>query len=165
MFPKLLLALSLSLVLFMIYWGLLTYYPEILGFESVNTVTMVPPIPEMIYNPVPEPIYRPMPPPEASMPMPTETPTPVVTGADPMRAPNAPSEETQELRHPERLFEPAVKSKNTQIAVEGGLASANANATSEALQVFSPEMAQNGGEFMEGVFPLDSTSGSSFATF
>jgi hypothetical protein len=157
MFPKLLLALSLSLALFMIYWAILTYYPEILGFEPVNTVTMVPP---MI-----EPIYRPMPPPEVPMPMPSETPIPVVMAADPMRAPNAPSEEPQELRHPERLFEPAVKSKNTQIAVESGLASANANATSEALQVFSPEMAQNGGEFMEGVFPLDSTSGSSFATF
>jgi hypothetical protein len=158
MFPKLLLALSLSLVLFMIYWGVLTYYPEVLGFESVNTVTMVP---------VVEPVYRPMPPPEIPMPMPmpSETPTPVVMAADPMQAPNASSEEPQELRHPERLFEPAVKSKNTQIAVDSGIASANANATSEALQVFSPEMAQNGGEFMEGVFPLDSTSGSSFATF
>jgi hypothetical protein len=161
MFPKLLLALSLSLVLFMIYWSILTYYPEVFGFESVNTFT--------VNTPIAEPIYKPMPLPEAPMPMPmpmpTETPTPVVMAADPMRAPNAPSEETQELRHPERLFEPAVKSKNTQIAVESGLASANANATSEALQVFSPEMAQNGGEFMEGVFPLDSTSGSSFATF
>lgn len=159
MFPKLLLALALSVVLFMIYWSVLTYYPEIFGFESVDAVVMVP---------LPAP-YRPMPPPEAPMPMhvptPSETPIPDVVAADPLRAPNAPSEETQELRHPERLFEPAVKSKTTQVAVESGLASANANATSEALQAFSPEMAQNGGEFMEGVFPLDSTSGSSFATF
>ena len=156
MFPKLLLALTLSIVLFMVYWGILTYYPEIFGFESVDPVVMMPlPTP---YKPIPQPeapIYMPMP-------IVSETPIPDVAAADPLRAPN---EETQELRHPERLFEPAVKSKNTQIARDSGLASANANATSDALQAFSPEMAQNGGEFMEGVFPLDSTSGSSFATF
>lgn len=156
MFPKLLLAVALSIILFIIYWGILTYYPEVFGFESPDTVTMNPP-------PVYEPIYKPMPAPELPMPAPPiETPIPVVMAADPMRGP---SEETQELRHPERLFEPAVKSKNTQIAIESGLASANATATSEALQAFSPEMAQNGGEFMEGVFPLESTSGSSFASF
>lgn len=156
MFPKLLLALTLSIVLFMIYWAILTYYPEIFGFESVDPVAMVP----LPIIPQPEaPRHMPMPMP---MPIVSETPIPDVAPADPLRAPN---EETQELRHPERLFEPAVKSKNTQIAIDSGLASANANATSDALQAFSPEMAQNGGEFMEGVFPLDSTSASSFATF
>uniref|UniRef100_A0A6C0BJK3 Uncharacterized protein n=1 Tax=viral metagenome TaxID=1070528 RepID=A0A6C0BJK3_9ZZZZ len=152
MFPKLLLALTLSIVLFMVYWGILTYYPEIFGFESVDPVVVVIPQPEA-------PMHMPM---HMPMPIVSETPIPDVVPADPLRAPN---EETQELRHPERLFEPAVKSKNTQIAMDSGLASANANATSDALQAFSPEMAQNGGEFMEGVFPLDSTSGSSFATF
>jgi hypothetical protein len=162
MFPKLLLALVLSIFLFIVYWGITTYYPEAFGLE-------IHPVPYMNPPSAAENVYAPMPPipsMPAKPPMPLknipENTIPVVMASDPMQAP---SEETQELRHPERLYEPAIKSKNTQIAVDSGVANPHVNTTAEALQVFSPEMAQNGGEFMEGVFPLDSTSDSSFATF
>ena len=53
------------------------------------------------------------------------------------------------MRYPERLFGPAPKPNKTELAVGAGVASENGG-VNQALQSFSPEFAQNGGEFLEG---------------
>ena len=54
------------------------------------------------------------------------------------------------LRYPERFFGPAPEPANTQIALESGVAGIENAEVSQAIQTFSPEMAQNGGQFIEG---------------
>lgn len=54
------------------------------------------------------------------------------------------------MRYPERLFGPAPKPNKTEIAVSAGVASPEQQVVSQALQTFSPDFAQNGGEFIEG---------------
>ena len=54
------------------------------------------------------------------------------------------------MRFPERLFGPAAKPNKTELAVGSGVASPQHAVVNEALQTFSPEFAQNGGEFIEG---------------
>lgn len=58
-----------------------------------------------------------------------------VEGEQPMR---------DSLRHPERSFGPGADNTETRIAAEAGVASKNGG-------MFSPEFAQNGGEFMAGI--------------
>jgi hypothetical protein len=54
------------------------------------------------------------------------------------------------MRYPERLFGPAPKPNKTELAVSAGVASPFQQPVSQALQTFSPDFAQNGGEFIEG---------------
>ncbi len=54
------------------------------------------------------------------------------------------------MRYPERLFGPAPKPNKTELAVSAGVASPVQQPVSQALQTFSPDFAQNGGEFIEG---------------
>jgi hypothetical protein len=60
------------------------------------------------------------------------------------------------MRYPERLFGPAPKPNKTELAVSAGVASPEQQRVSQALQTFSPDFAQNGGEFIEGgIFASD----------
>ena len=75
-----------------------------------------------------------------------------------------PYEETEEsasipqrLRHPERMFNPAPSKEVREIAVASRVASASASQAANALNSFTPEFAQNGGEFMQGIFANDSS--------
>jgi hypothetical protein len=71
----------------------------------------------------------------------------------------------ERLRHPERSFGPAVVSDETEHAVASGIASNAAQITSNAYQMFGPEMAQNGGSFLEnGVMANDSQLESSYSS-
>jgi hypothetical protein len=54
------------------------------------------------------------------------------------------------MRYPERLFGPAPKPINTTIPVASGTASQLTSGVNTALQTFTPEFAQNGGEFISG---------------
>lgn len=83
--------------------------------------------------------------------------------------PYAPNEESaahpERLRHPERMFQPAPSNTSVDIGEAAGIASASANQASNAMQAFAPEMAQNGGEFMQGIFANDSAESGSFSSF
>lgn len=70
----------------------------------------------------------------------------------------------ENLRHPERMFRPPPANDNTQIAVQAGLASQGSAAPSQTAQ-FAPEMAQNGGFFMDGVMANDTFEDSSIAMY
>lgn len=83
--------------------------------------------------------------------------------------PYAPSEESasipERLRHPERMFKPAPSNNTAEIAEASGIASSSSNQAANALQSFAPEMAQNGGEFMNGIFANDSSESGNFSEF
>ena len=63
-----------------------------------------------------------------------------------------------DLRFPERLFGPAPQPNKTELAVSAGVASPETQVVSQALQTFSPDFAQNGGQFIEGGIFANDTS-------
>ena len=65
-----------------------------------------------------------------------------VQGETPMR---------DSLRHPERMFGPGVENTDTRMAEASGVA----GKAGVAQSTFSPEFAQNGGEFMQGILAND----------
>jgi hypothetical protein len=83
--------------------------------------------------------------------------------------PYAPNEESssmpERLRHPERMFQPGPDNSTRGIAEASGVASASASQAGNALQTFTPEFAQNGGEFMQGIMANDSAESGSFSAF
>ena len=83
--------------------------------------------------------------------------------------PYMPNEESasipERLRHPDRMFQPAPSNVTHAIAEASGVASASANQAANALQAFTPEFAQNGGEFMQGIFANDSAEPGSYSAF
>ena len=64
------------------------------------------------------------------------------------------------MRHPERSFGPGVDNTGTKRSVNSGTASDSVNS---AVSSFSPEFAQNGGNFMEGISANDMGAGSEYA--
>ena len=86
----------------------------------------------------------------------------------PEERPNDPYDETNSelplkgnMRQPERSFGPGVNNTGTQRSISAGTA---ADAVNASLSSFSPEFAQNGGNFMEGISANDMSGGSEYAT-
>jgi hypothetical protein len=83
--------------------------------------------------------------------------------------PYMPNEESasipERLRHPERMFKPAPMNDTREIAEASGVASSSAAQAAQALQAFTPEFAQNGGEFMQGIFANDTTEPGAYSSF
>lgn len=71
----------------------------------------------------------------------------------------------ERLRHPERMFQPGPDNTTHGIAEASGIASAAASQTGNALQTFTPEFAQNGGEFMQGIMANDTSEPGGFSAF
>lgn len=72
------------------------------------------------------------------------------------------------LRHPEAMMSNAATDRfaTLESAVASGVASDVKRPTSVDEQAFSAEMAQNGGQFMNGIFAFDSTdTGTQFSAF
>jgi len=65
------------------------------------------------------------------------------------------SEMRERLRNPDRMFKKASKPDTGDIAADGGLASFRGVTSRDTPQQFSPELAQNGGEFMDNIFAND----------
>jgi len=63
------------------------------------------------------------------------------------------------------MFRPAPDNNTVEIAEASGIASASANQAANALQAFAPEMAQNGGEFMNGIFANDAMETTGYSSF
>lgn len=64
----------------------------------------------------------------------------------------------EDLRHPERMFNAGGDHSGTRRAVEAGVAGDTTGAPAPVGK-FSPDFAQNGGEFMTGIFANDLTKG------
>lgn len=71
----------------------------------------------------------------------------------------------ERLRHPERMFQPGPDNSTRGIAEASGIASASSTQAANAMQAFTPEFAQNGGEFMQGIMANDSSEPGSYSTF
>jgi hypothetical protein len=63
------------------------------------------------------------------------------------------------------MFEPAPANSSVDIGDASGVASASANQAGNALQAFTPEFAQNGGEFMQGIFANDIAEPGMYSAF
>jgi hypothetical protein len=63
------------------------------------------------------------------------------------------------------MFSPGVKNNNTTLRVSSAVDTPSVQVTSQALQTFSPETAQNGGFFMQGISANDTQSDAEYATF
>jgi hypothetical protein len=104
-------------------------------------------------------------PPNATSSLEAQTP-PDVRGQDPLDDVNSSNDFQDNLRHPERLFSPGMKQTDKHTAVMSGVASTVSGGTSShAIQLFSPEMAQNGGEFMEGIVANDTLDDREYSAF
>ena len=83
--------------------------------------------------------------------------------------PYGPNEESaahpERLRHPERMFQPAPDNNTHSIAEASGIASASSSQAGHAMSSFTPEFAQNGGEFMQGIMANDTTEPGMFSAF
>lgn len=174
MFNKLLLAVILAAALFVGYLLLTAAYPKAFGgdafypnIKDASIPDSAPPV--QTYPPVePERVITPGGPsaPNAKVPSPPEElEPPEVNAKDPYDNPNSSSFLQDNLRHPERLFSPGVQPTNTSLAVESGVASQYEQTTSQAIQKFSPEAAQNGGMFLQGVAANDTLQDTEYATF
>jgi hypothetical protein len=67
------------------------------------------------------------------------------------------------LRHPERMFNAGGEHSGTKRGVESGIAGDTKGAPAGPAGKFSPDFAQNGGEFMNGIFANDMVKGDNFA--
>ena len=67
------------------------------------------------------------------------------------------------LRHPERAYRPAPSQQHTSIAVQSGLASHQTDSVYGSSS--DPEMINNGGEFMSGVYANDRFDDTTFSSF
>jgi len=72
----------------------------------------------------------------------------------------------EDLRHPERFFGPAPTADNVAIAAASGVAGLPGSTTPQAVQTFSPDFAQNGGEFVDGgIFANDAGENPNYSAF
>ena len=91
--------------------------------------------------------------------------SPPETAHDPYEATEESAAIPERLRHPERMFQPAPSNQTHDIATASGVASASASQAADALNAFTPEFAQNGGEFMQGIFANDSAEPGGYSPF
>jgi hypothetical protein len=96
--------------------------------------------------------------PEPPVRMPEESPF------DPQEQSYESSDIPERLRHPERMFGPGLVNDQTSVASESGIASQAHVVTQNSFQQFGPELAQNGGSFLDGgVIANDSTLPTSYS--
>ena len=167
MFDKLLIAVFCAIVLFVI-WSYITYTnkPVEENLAMPYMPAYAPPTEQQVRI---EPTRTVSPggpnPPNAASTEEDESSSPEVNPKDPYDDTNSSGNLKDNLRHPERMFSPGIKNTDTSIQVYSGVASPGTQGTSQALQTFAPEAAQNGGEFMHGIAANDTMSNTEFAAF
>ena len=162
MFDKVLLAVLVSAGLFVVY----LVFTKQLKIEAFEVPAPAPPV----LNYPPADIPRTITPGGPNTPNQTAPPEAVVeripgpVDSDPYDETYGSSNIKDNLRYPERFYGPAPQPNNTQIVLESGLAGIESSKPAIALQTFSPEMAQNGGQFIEGgVFANDTDEKTSYS--
>jgi hypothetical protein len=171
MFNRILIALALAVVAFVVYLLLKSYKPSWFGFDSFSSTPAAAPSLELQARVEPPRTVSPAGPnppnvaPQPPTPEEERQPPPDVTARDPLDDPNSSGDLQDNLRHPERSFSPGLKPTDVDRSVMSGVASSRSMTSSQALQTFAPEMAQNGGEFMQGIAANDTMSDTEFAAF
>jgi hypothetical protein len=86
--------------------------------------------------------------------------------SDPLEDDYGSSQMEDNLRYPERMYGPAPKPNQTNIAVASGVASSLNSGVNRALQTFHPDFAQNGAEFIPGgIFANDVFDNPNYSAF
>lgn len=162
MSDRLTLAIGLAAVAFLAY---LIYN----SYRTKEAFEVPAPAP-LILQPIPEPprTVAPAGPSPPNQSPPEDMPAvrlPAPDDSDPYDETYGSSDLQDNMRYPERLFSPAPKPTNTSLAVGADLASYHEQTVSAAIQTFKPELAQNGGSFMEGIFANDTTSSPNYSAY
>lgn len=90
------------------------------------------------------------------------TKIPEAVASDPYEATNSEVPVGDTMRHPENSFGPGIVNSGNSISVNAGISS---KVTQEGTSNFSPEFAQNGGQFMDGVFAHSVNSDDVYSDF
>lgn len=159
---RLFLAVLLAAAAFLAYSVFNSYRSK----EAFEVFAPAPPI----YQPIPEPprTVAPAGPSPPNQSPPDEMPPvrlPAPGDSDPYGEDYGSSDIQDNMRYPERLFGPAPKPNNTSLAVGADVASFHEATVSQAIQTFKPELAQNGGEFMDGIFANDTNTDPNFSAY
>jgi hypothetical protein len=173
MFQNILTVVSVLLIGYIVYrigflvWN--KYYKTSNLFDSFKSSQSVP-MPSLL-SPQ-EVTQQPPEPPKVVSPSGPNPPNTEATSNEPVRIPEErpmdPYDKAESevpiknnMRNPERSFGPNVDNSGTGRSVVAGTAS---NAVSSSLSSFSPEFAQNGGDFMDGIKANDFSVGDEYAT-
>jgi len=163
--PQMSFRIGLLLGLLFLLSAILWFMPRE-GFQSLNTSA---PAPVLQHQPVIYPARNVVP---GGPSTPNQAPDYTeerMTSPEVANDPYAPNEESaaipERLRHPERMFQPGPDNSTRGIAEASGIASASASQAGNALQTFTPEFAQNGGEFMQGIMANDSSDPGMYSAF
>ena len=163
--PQMSFRIGLLLALLILLSAILWFMPRE-GFQSLNTSA---PAPVLQHQPVIYPARNVVP---GGSSTPNQAPDYTeerMTSPEIANDPYAPNEESaaipERLRHPERMFQPGPDNSTRGIAEASGIASASASQAGNALQTFTPEFAQNGGEFMQGIMANDSSDPGMYSAF
>jgi hypothetical protein len=171
MFEKALLVIGLILIGYVLYPLVMAilnkYYYKSDGFQATPPTIRInspetAPVSEQPPSEPPRIISQsgPAPPNESSSSNQKATISPEETPNDPYDDVNSELPLKGDMRHPERSFGPGVDNTGTKRSVNAGTASESVNS---AVSSFSPEFAQNGGSFMEGISANDMGAGSEYA--
>ena len=174
MFNKTLFAVGITVLLFIGY--LFAQYYIFEKFEvpgpAVSVVQQVSEEEERVVSPggpAPSDLGRQGPAPPNQMPAPRVLASERLPGPvdkDPYDETYGSSNMKENLRHPERFFGPAPTPGNTTISVASGVAGLPGPTTPQSVQNFSPDFAQNGGEFVDGgIFANDAGENPNYSTF
>ena len=132
------------------------------SFQSRPAVQQASPPPTLVAPPEPPRVVAPSGPNPPNASGPPERTLPETTAAnDPLAEVNSETPIQDNLRHPENSFGPVVENNGTLLSVSSGVAS---NSVKGGTSNFSPEFAQNGGEFMAGISASDAFTSDNYAS-
>lgn len=155
--------LGILAVLYVAQLALRSYTNKTLSWESFQSTSKQAAAPPS-YTPRVEPPRDVAPsgpnPPNAQGP-PQKTLPETAAANDPLAEVNSETPIKDNLRHPENSFGPGVENNGTRLSVDAGLAN---NSVQGGVSNFSPEFAQNGGEFMAGISASDAFNTDSYAS-
>ncbi len=103
--------------------------------------------------------------PSQAAPLKEEYKQPPPVAKDPYDETNEGANAPERLRHPERMFRPAPAMDAVDAITDAGIGGPANQATANAMEVFAPEFAQNGGQFMDGIFANDTSEPTNFSMF
>ena len=180
MLQTIVLAIALAILLFGGYLLLKAYYPSLFKVKK-ETFVVNPPVHTKVNTPMP-PVPAPAPPVKEEPPQeertvasggpntpnaraPVETPatiSPEAKPIDPYDDNNMEAPIQDSMRHPELSFGPGMDNAGMNRLATSGVGSDRVVSTESP---FSPDFAQNGGNFMGSVFANDMTKDDRFASF
>ena len=163
MLQSVLILLGVAVILYVAHLLLKSYLNKSITWESFQSAPGPAPPYSQPMNQEPPRVVSPAgpSPPNAETPSVPPPPPEKTKPLDPYQETNSETPIRDNLRHPENSFGPGVENSGTDLSVKSGVAS---NSSNPGASQFSPEFAQNGGDFMNGIGAHDTFGGDSYAT-